>query len=115
RSGGSRTMTETVARRLGPAGRDALQLLGSCPRIPTDVAFQLLGHGHIGSTRQVLARLRAMGLARMETVTPGTLLSDRTVRLWSLTHAGRQVLAERGEIPSGSGRVELAGAASGPP
>ena len=31
-----------------------------------------------------------MGLVRVETVAPGTLLGSRTVRLWSLTTAGRK-------------------------
>ena len=108
-------MTNPVVRRLGPAGRAMLQLLGCCPRIPTDIASQLLGHRRIGSTRQVFARLRAMGLAQVDTVTPGALLDGRTLRLWSLTPAGRRVIAERGGAPSIAHITDLPGDAPSQP
>jgi hypothetical protein len=93
-------MTKPVVRRLGPAGRAALELLACCPRIPTNIASQLLGHGCIGSTRQVLARLRGMGLVQFETVIPGALLGSRRLRLWSPTPAGRNLLNARGDAAS---------------
>jgi hypothetical protein len=93
-------MTKPVVHRLGPAGRAALELLGCCPRIPTDIASQLLGHRCVGSTSQVLARLRAMGLVQFETVIPGALLRSRRLRLWSPTQAGRNLPAARGDAAS---------------
>src|SRR5438876_483339 len=81
---------------LGPTGYEALQLLAVCPRVPTDVACQLLGAGHPGSVMQVLARLSKSGFVRTETASPGPLLSARHVRLWSLTGTGRAVLTARG-------------------
>ncbi len=87
-------------RRLGPASRAALRLLACCPRIPTDVAARLLGCGHPGSAAQLLARLRAADLVRVETVAPGLLLGSRRIRLWSLTARGRAIAAERVLTPS---------------
>jgi hypothetical protein len=88
------------SRKLGPATQEMLQLLARCPRIPTDVICQLLGTRHPGSTRQLLARLRGAGLAQLETVASGALLNGRTVRLWSLTTAGRAELAKQGPLRS---------------
>ena len=93
--------------RLGPASRAALQLLACCPRIPTDVLADLLGSAQPRSTRKLLARLRAAGLARTEPSTLPPLLGGRTARLWSLTDRGRDVVAERGLGPSAADVARL--------
>jgi hypothetical protein len=85
---------ETALPELGPAAQAMVQLLACCPRIPTDVIYQLLAPKHPGSIRQLLARLRVAGIVRMETVAPGILLGSRSVRLWSLTTAGLAGLGE---------------------
>jgi len=79
--------------RVGPAGREVLQLIAVCPRIPTDVACRLLSTRLPASTMQVLTRLRASGLVRTETVSPGPLIAERGLRLWSLTSKGEAVVA----------------------
>src|SRR6266568_4546778 len=98
---------EQGSRKHGPATQEMLQLLARCPRIPTDVICQLLGPRHPGSTRQLLARLRGAGLAQLETVASGALLNGRTVRLWSLTTAGRAELANQGPLWSSTDLVSV--------
>jgi hypothetical protein len=98
---------EQGLRRLGPATQQMLQLLARCPRIPTDVICQLLGTRHVGSTRQLLARLRGARLAQLDTVASGALLNGRTVRLWSLTTAGRAELAKEGPLWSSTDLVSV--------
>jgi hypothetical protein len=88
---------ELVAEtRIGPAGRAALHLLACCPRMPTDVMAVLLGHRQRVTTAQLLARLRLARLAGYEGVELGPLLGSGPARLWSLTKAGRALIAGRG-------------------
>jgi hypothetical protein len=88
--------TATCSRpRLGPKGRAALHLVACCPRIPTDVADQLLRFGYRGSAAQILARLHVRGLVQPQTVRSGTVPAGRTLRLWSLTASGRALVAAR--------------------
>jgi hypothetical protein len=98
---------EQGSQKLGPATQQMLQLLARCPRIPTDVIYQLLTPKRPGSIRQLLARLRAAVLVRMETVASGALLNGRTVRLWSLTTAGRAELAKQGPLRSSTDLVSV--------
>jgi len=93
--------------RVGPAGRIALHLLASCPRLPTSVAAVLLGHRQAVTTAQVLARLRHAGLARYQTSRLGPLLGSRPVRLWTLTAAGHALVASRGPLPSAEDASQL--------
>ncbi|MDQ6672316.1 MAG: replication-relaxation family protein [Chloroflexota bacterium] len=100
--------------RLGPSGRVALQLLARCSRMPTDVVGDMMRMRHARSAAQLLLRLRAAGLADYETSRPGPLVGSRTVRLWSLTPAGRALLpapglasAEHGLLPYGSAARSL--------
>src|SRR5438132_7446716 len=87
--------------RLRSAGSAAVELLARCPRIPADVAVQLLSPARSQPVAQVLLRLRHAGLARVETVrTGGALFGRGSVRLWSLTDAGRAALAGRSPSPN---------------
>jgi hypothetical protein len=81
--------------RLGPKSRAALHLLACCPRIPTDVAGQLLMCRRRASATELLARLQAAGLVRAEKVRTGAVVDGRTLRLWSLSGSGRALVATR--------------------
>jgi Replication-relaxation len=93
--------------RIGPAGRAALQLLATCPRMPTDVVRVLLGQRHAACVAQLLARLRRAGLAEYRTARLGPLLGSRPIRLWALSAAGYAVLATRGVMPTVDHRRQL--------
>src|ERR671928_171331 len=74
---------------------------------PTDVVAALLRLRHARSAAQLLRRLRAAGLAGYETVRPGPLVESRGLRLWSLTPAGRAMVAAGGLAPADEARDRL--------
>src|ERR1700694_2795539 len=97
--------------RLGPSGRPsgrtALQLLGCCPRIPTDVVGVLLGMRHVSSAARLLVRLQNADLVHGETAKPGPQLGIRSVRLWSLSAVGRTIVLAGGFRPMAQERARL--------
>src|SRR5437870_4657417 len=93
--------------RIGPAGRAALELLACCPRMPTDVMGTLLGHRQAVTTAQLLARLYRAGLARYQLSRLGPLLGSRPVRLWTLSAAGRALVATRGPVPLSKASAQI--------
>jgi hypothetical protein len=78
--------------------REALGVLACCPDVPTDVFAQLVRAGHPVSTYQLLARLRARGLATSKPAVLGPLLGSGICRLWSLTPHGREALLTGGSL-----------------
>src|SRR4051794_41872989 len=66
---------------IGPTARRALDLLAMCPQMPTEIVHVIVGAGHPGSTRQLLARLAAAQRVRAERWTPPR--ATRPVRLWT--------------------------------
>jgi hypothetical protein len=64
----------------------------------TDVLGVLLGHRQTVTTAQLLSRLRRASLIQYQEVTLGPLLGPRPVRLWTLTAAGRALVATRGPV-----------------
>jgi hypothetical protein len=102
-----RQLPQLATRRIGPSGRAALGLLACCPRVPTDVLRVLVGMQHARSVAQLMARLRAAGLAHYEMVRPGPVVGSRPVRLWTLTKAGKAMVAMRGLAPSAKERALL--------
>jgi hypothetical protein len=74
-----------VAPRVGPSGRDLLELLALCPCMPTRWVNVMLGHRNLASTRQLLARLAAARLVACDQ-------AGRQGRVWSL--AGPQSQAD---------------------
>jgi Replication-relaxation len=77
--------------RVGPSGLLALQLLGRCPRMPTDAMQVVLGHRQAVTTAQLLGRLRKAGLVKYHVYRSGL----RPARLWTLSNAGRDCLLRR--------------------
>src|SRR5438552_18792200 len=76
--------------------REALRVLACCPGVPTDVFAQLIGAGHPVSAYQLLARLRARGMATSKHAILGPLLGSRICNLWSLTHHGEAIVLAEG-------------------
>jgi len=73
--------------------------------MPADVVRVLLGHRHVASTVQVLARLRQAGLASDQLARLGVLVGSRRTRLWTLTAAGRQFIASSAAQSSAAEQV----------
>src|SRR5579871_5046072 len=85
--------------RVGPSACAALQLLAYCPGLPTDVVAGLLRMRHTRSAAQLLLRLRTAGLVHFRPLRPGPLVGSRTLRLWTLTPAGRAFLDGHSATP----------------
>src|SRR5438552_9946591 len=92
---------------LTKSAREALRVLACCPGVPTDVFAQLIGAGHPVSAYQLLARLRARGMA---TSKHAVLLGSRICNLWSLTHHGEAIVLAEG-VASADREVRDAGRA----
>jgi hypothetical protein len=77
----------------------ALRLLEMCPLLPVDAFVDLVGLNSCSSAYQQLARLEHLGMADVQRVDLGYLLSERRQGLWRITNHGRLVLeASRGEL-----------------
>lgn len=70
----------------------ALRILQTCPLLPVDAFRYLAGFRSTGGAHGRLEKLRQAGLADVQRVDLGYLVSDRPIGLWEITEEGLRAL-----------------------